>query len=177
MASKALRINGRPQALAIALLAFFLAASGLPARPQEAPRPEGQVIQAALDSAANRFVQASQAFPEELYHYRPHEDARSFAEIVMHVASTNARVAFRALTDAAGREAAPPDVRQFRYLSKQQAIEKLQETFAAIRESTEQGWNAKLPPYWLYAIQHSSEHYGNLVTYYRANGLVPPASR
>ena len=24
---------------------------------------------------------------------------------------------------------------------------------------------------------HSSEHYGLLVAYYRANGLVPPASR
>ena len=26
-------------------------------------------------------------------------------------------------------------------------------------------------------IEHSGEHYGQLVVYYRANGLVPPASR
>jgi hypothetical protein len=26
-------------------------------------------------------------------------------------------------------------------------------------------------------LQHSSEHYGLLVAYYRANGLVPPESR
>ncbi len=30
---------------------------------------------------------------------------------------------------------------------------------------------------WLGVLQHSSEHYGLLVAYYRANGLVPPASR
>ena len=27
------------------------------------------------------------------------------------------------------------------------------------------------------AIEHSGEHYGQLVVYYRANGLVPPDSR
>ncbi|HEY7095151.1 MAG TPA: hypothetical protein VH437_00375 [Terriglobales bacterium] len=30
---------------------------------------------------------------------------------------------------------------------------------------------------WMFAIEHSAEHYGQLVVYYRANGLVPPASR
>jgi hypothetical protein len=26
-------------------------------------------------------------------------------------------------------------------------------------------------------VEHSAEHYGNLVVYYRVNGMVPPASR
>ena len=30
---------------------------------------------------------------------------------------------------------------------------------------------------WNFAIEHSGEHYGQLVVYYRANGLVPPDSR
>ena len=30
---------------------------------------------------------------------------------------------------------------------------------------------------WNSAIEHSGEHYGQLVVYYRANGLVPPDSR
>jgi uncharacterized damage-inducible protein DinB len=29
----------------------------------------------------------------------------------------------------------------------------------------------------MFAIEHSGEHYGQLVVYYRANGLVPPDSR
>jgi hypothetical protein len=30
---------------------------------------------------------------------------------------------------------------------------------------------------WTFAIEHSGEHYGQLVVYYRANNMVPPASR
>jgi hypothetical protein len=30
---------------------------------------------------------------------------------------------------------------------------------------------------WLAVIEHSAEHYGQLVTYYRLNHLVPPESR
>ena len=30
---------------------------------------------------------------------------------------------------------------------------------------------------WTFVIEHSAEHYGQLVVYYRANNLVPPASR
>ena len=30
---------------------------------------------------------------------------------------------------------------------------------------------------WMNAIEHSAEHYGQLVVYYRANNLVPPDSR
>lgn len=30
---------------------------------------------------------------------------------------------------------------------------------------------------WMIAIEHSGEHYGQLVVNYRANNLVPPDSR
>jgi hypothetical protein len=30
---------------------------------------------------------------------------------------------------------------------------------------------------WTFAVEHSDEHYGQLVVYYRANNLVPPDSR
>ncbi len=30
---------------------------------------------------------------------------------------------------------------------------------------------------WLGVTEHTAEHYGLLIAYYRANGLVPPASR
>ena len=30
---------------------------------------------------------------------------------------------------------------------------------------------------WTFTIEHSGEHYGQLVVYYRANNLVPPDSR
>jgi hypothetical protein len=30
---------------------------------------------------------------------------------------------------------------------------------------------------WLGTIEHAGEHYGQLVVYYRLNGMIPPASR
>ncbi len=30
---------------------------------------------------------------------------------------------------------------------------------------------------WLSVIEHDAEHYGQLIAYYRANGVVPPSSR
>jgi hypothetical protein len=30
---------------------------------------------------------------------------------------------------------------------------------------------------WMFATEHSGEHYGQLVVYYRANNMVPPGSR
>ena len=36
---------------------------------------------------------------------------------------------------------------------------------------------AASPEPWLSVIEHSAEHYGLLVAYYRMNNLVPPASR
>lgn len=163
----------------LALIAVWLALASLPSlgQAQESPPTAEQVIQAYLDQVVEKFVTAAQEFPEELYAYRPNEDTRTFAEIVMHVASSNRRVAFRALTEGAGLEAVPPDVREFRFVSKQQAVEKLKESFAAVRRTMETEAGPKLAPYWLYVIQHTSEHFGNLVTYYRNNGLVPPTSR
>jgi hypothetical protein len=37
-------------------------------------------------------------------------------------------------------------------------------------------WGKSLAP-WLSVIEHSGEHYGQLVVYYRLNGTVPPESR
>ena len=36
---------------------------------------------------------------------------------------------------------------------------------------------AKTVEPWISVTEHSAEHYGLLVAYYRANGLVPPQSR
>lgn len=49
------------------------------------------------------------------------------------------------------------------------------EANAALGENPE-GFHGSLEPF-LSVLQHSSEHYGLLVAYYRAHGLVPPASR
>jgi hypothetical protein len=116
----------------------------------------------------DHFVKAAEEFPEDKYNYRPTEEARSFAEIVMHVARFNHLGA----ADDLGRQ--PEDVSAFAFHSKAQAIAKLKESFDQLEEVL------KLKPGLkdvFESMLHASEHYGNLATYYRLNGLVPPASR
>ena len=46
----------------------------------------------------------------------------------------------------------------------------------AAMKANPEGPAKNLQPF-LSVLQHASEHYGLLVAYYRANGLVPPESR
>src|SRR5713226_9278380 len=121
-----------------------------------------------LSYVRNHFVKAAEEFPEDKYNYRPNEDTRTFAEIVMHVARTNHLVA------AGGLGIEDEDVSAFAFHSKAQAIAKLKKSFDQLEEALQHK-----PGSGDVAEQmiHVSEHYGNLATYYRLNGLVPPASR
>ena len=47
---------------------------------------------------------------------------------------------------------------------------------ATLKETPEERFTKSLGP-WLAVIEHAAEHYGQLVVYYRANGMVPPESR
>ena len=47
---------------------------------------------------------------------------------------------------------------------------------SAAMKANPEGPKKNMQPF-LSVLQHSSEHYGLLVAYYRANGLVPPDSR
>ncbi len=140
-------------------------------RQQEAPPTPKDVILRFTQNVGNKLVAIAEEFPEELYEYRPGEGARTFAEILLHIARSNDLIA------SSLAQRAPSDVKQFGYRTKAEAIATLKQSFATVVEAIEQNPDPKRMPAWLYALNHGSEHYGNLVTYYRLNGLVPPASR
>jgi uncharacterized protein YycO len=51
---------------------------------------------------------------------------------------------------------------------------------AELGKTTKYAWGNRLVHNsytWMFVIEHSGEHYGQLVVYYRANNLVPPDSR
>ncbi len=140
---------------------------------KEAPPTAGQIAAGTwawgqdLSYVRDHFVKAAEEFPEDKYDYRPTGEARSFAEIIMHVARYNHLAASHAM------ERQSEDVREFAFHSKAQAIVKLKKSFEELAEVAKQ----KPDNFELGVLIHTSEHYGNLATYYRLNGLVPPASR
>ena len=139
---------------------------------QEAPATPKDVILRFTQNVGNKLVTAAEEFPENLYEYRPSEEARTFAEIVLHIARSNDLIA------SSLAQRAPSDLKQFGYTNKAEAVATLKKSFEDVVAAIEQhGDPNEMQVSWVYALNHGSEHYGNLVVYYRLNGLVPPASR
>ena len=138
-----------------------------------------------LAYAEKQLADIAEDFSEDLYNtYRPtgDEDSRTAAEILLHVAFTNASYGFSLSTEAkkqayAEAHGGAPIAINFRFVSKADTVAQVKEAFAALRQAISETPNPEDNILWVYALVHSSEHYGNLVTYYRVNGLVPPASR
>jgi uncharacterized damage-inducible protein DinB len=133
----------------------------------------------------NYVTQSAKDMPEDKFSYRPTPEVRTFGEIIGHVAGAQYMICAAALGD-------PPRA--------EDAIEKTVKTkdglITALAESTEycgraysQTDPATRAPIELFGMQmtrfhalvlnatHNGEHYGNLVTYLRINGMVPPSSR
>ena len=139
---------------------------------QEAPATPKDVILRFTQTVGNKLVATAEEFPEELYEYRPGEGARTFVEILLHIARSNDLIASHLA------ERAPTDLKQFAYTNKAEAVATLKKSFEDVVAAIEQQSDPTgMPVSWIYPLNHGSEHYGNLVTYYRLNGLVPPASR
>ena len=66
------------------------------------------------------------------------------------------------------------------YPAKAQVVALLEKSIAdadrTLKELPDDSFTKAVEP-WLGVTEHTAEHYGLLVAYYRANGLVPPASR
>jgi hypothetical protein len=137
-----------------------------------------------IQGIEKRMVTIAEDFPGDLYNtYRPKgdEEVRSAAEILLHVAQQNAEVAFE-ISNQQGQKALAAagniaDAKTFVYVSKQDTVTKVKDSFAAVRKAIQDNPDPKNIENWLYVVAHGNGHFGNLVTYYRNNGLVPPSSR
>jgi len=119
------------------------------------------------------------------FSYRATPEVRTFGEIVVHVIDENTGF----LDGAAGSKSAPED-RFSNLKTPPEILKAVNEHFdygdKVLAGMTEQQAMASAPyrnrgevPRWLLimqAIGHAKEHYGNLVTYTRLNGIVPPST-
>jgi len=179
--------------LAIALLA---AAFALPAHAQDAKKkdaavkpadPELKVVLDSWNEIGHKLVAMAEDFPEDKYDFKPTPAQRSFAEQLLHAAGAN----YFFTNPAMGKELpAVEDPKRENYKTKADIVAFVKKSVAdgaaAIQSRGEKGLNSTVPyghqqarvldiAYGL--IEHSGEHYGQLVVYYRLSGLVPPESR
>jgi len=130
------------------------------------------------------LIRSAEMLPQEHYSFKPTPDVRSFGEIVGHVA--NANYMFCAMGSG---EANPSRANFEQTTAKPALVQALKDSFAFC-DRAYQTSDAKLMEKVdvfgqqqdrLYAlimnVGHENEHYGNLVTYLRMKGLVPPSSQ
>jgi hypothetical protein len=137
-----------------------------------------QILVARWAGIGDKVVTLAKEFPPEQFEFRPAPGVRSFADQLRHVAFWNQYVEKTMRgeqADGTANELSPQA-----YAGKKAVVGALRKSFDGVKSVLESGGG--VPPTTdldslVSFIQHGAEHYGQLVVYYRLNGLVPPASR
>ena len=177
---------------AAALLAQ--AAPPAPAPASAAPQPPAFVMP--KDNAGpawNKYMytqlqqfvlKSAERMPEENYGFKPVDSIRSYGQVLGHIADAQ----YRFCSIALGEKSPAPKVEQTK-TSKADLTAALKEAFAycdkaydAMSDATANqpvkmfGTDAPKLGVLIVNSTHTTEHYGNLVTYLRMKGIVPPTS-
>jgi uncharacterized damage-inducible protein DinB len=174
----------------ISMLAIVLVL-GLLASPMfaKAAPSESQTVLTQWNEIGRKLIAMAEDFPEDKYEFKATPAQRSFAEQLLHVAAS-----MYYFTDVAqGKKPRyPDDPKRDDLKTKAQVVafvKKCVEDGAALIKSkgdkgmsdlatdaeSKQQMQVSDLAYGL--AEHSGEHYGQLVVYYRLAGLVPPESR
>jgi hypothetical protein len=164
----------RPKTLVVFLviLAVFPALYAQP----KADNP-AESVRKHLASVDRRLLEMAKDFPEDKYDFRLKPEMRSFGEVLVHLVAGNIYVTQSAKGDP---KAEWGELDAKKYPNKAAIVALLEKEFAAseaaLKALPDSTFTNTVDPY-LSVTDHNSEHYGLLVAYYRASGLVPPASR
>ena len=164
----------------LAALAFLMAGTATRAQDsaQKKPVTPTSAILDNWNDVGNRIVAMAEDWPEDKYGYRPNPDVRTFADVIRHIAGANYEMVNLAAGKKIGVEGDNPPADQFK--TKAQLVEYVKKSLADGAATIQQAGDAEILKrldYWVGYIGHMGEHYGQLVVYYRNNGMVPPASR
>ena len=181
-------VVGTGFALAIALGASILVVRA--ANPAPSPAPSAsQVVLSQWNEIGRKLVAMAEDFPEDKYDFKPTAGQRTFAEQLLHAAAS-----MYYFTDPAQGQKPryPEDPKRDGLKSKAEIVaftKKCVEDGAAVIKSKgdkgmsewvtdpESKQQVQVSDLAYGLAEHSGEHYGQLVVYYRVAGLVPPESR
>ena len=192
--------------LALMVVTLFVGRTSVYAQGQAQNQAPGQAAPSARSRAeetlewwnqiGNKLIAMAKDFPEEKYDFKVQKDQRTFAQNLVHVAAVDYDLISRVSGSQVGpdfgkdKHNPPPDA----YKTKAEVVKLLEAAVAdgaaVIQQQGDAGLDRTMPfgwetgrhvvhvsYIWLSGIEHSTEHFGQLVVYYRANNLVPPESR
>ena len=166
--------------LTLASLVILLAVAGA------APAADPLVAEArgGWDMVKNNVVRAAEKMPEENYAFKPVPEVRSFGQLIGHIADAQ----YMMCSAAKGEKRDPAGVEKTK-TTKADLVAALKESvsycdavYSGLSDAQAAGTikmfgreRSKLGVLY-FNISHDNEHYGNLVTYMRMKGIVPPSS-
>lgn len=167
--------------LLVPVVAFAQASTQAPAPP---PNPLCAGETGFYAYTMNMLIRAAEKMPEENYSFKPTPEVRSFGQIIGHVADAQYFFA----STISGEPNPNPQVEKTK-TTKVELVQALkdatafgQKAYSGMTDAKAaeliQFFGQKMPRLTVMTINtsHSDEHYGNLVTYMRMKGLVPPSS-
>ena len=148
-----------------------------------APQANTDYARQAWREVRTNLLQAATEAPDSLFTFRPTPEVRSFGETLDHIAASEhgyclIALGERPLGGGAGTGATTkPAILTALEASRQVCDRAYAQTDSAAALPAYGGRRATRLHVLLTNAMHNSEHYGNLVTYLRLNGIVPPSSR
>jgi len=171
-----------------ALLVGLVAAPVAAQNQQSSGDPLTGALKRQFEGVARNVKEAAEKMPEEKYSYQATKDVRTFGGFVGHVANAQFLFCSRAKGET------NPNKEDFEKVSGKAALVK---AITASNDYCASVFNGANDKWMLETIaqgqapnvtqvpraavlsgntSHSNEHYGNIVTYMRLNGLVPPST-
>jgi uncharacterized damage-inducible protein DinB len=133
---------------------------------------------------SNTVIRAAEKMPEENYSFKPTPDVRGFGQLVGHVADAN----YMFCSQASGEENPTKGIEKTK-TSKADLVSALKDAVAYCSKTFDSMTDAKgsemiklfnfnMARLSVLSLNtaHTDEHYGNMVTYLRLKGIVPPTS-
>ena len=180
-------MNKRLCFMFVALMAVPVALLGQEKTPAQSVSPANPITASEkgfYSFVSTAVVGAAQKMPEENYSFKPTPEVRAFGQLVGHVADAS----YMFCSTAIGEANPAKDIEKTK-TSKADLVAALKDGVAYCNKAFDSMTDAKgtqmvklfnydLAKLTLFSINsaHTDEHYGNMVTYLRLKGIVPPTS-
>lgn len=170
------------QLTAVAIAALVLTPAA--AFAQASANPFTDAVKAQLTSIKTSITRTADKVGEDLYAFKPTPDVRSLGQLIGHIADGNNGICSAAsgmkpaVTGIEKSKTSKADLQKAladSFAFCEQAIASMDDTKGAEIIKAMGGMQPRLMVF-AFNNSHLNEHYGNLVTYMRLKGIVPPSS-
>ena len=181
-------MNKRLSFLFVALTAAPVALLGQEKPPASSPPPANPITESEkgfYSFVSGAVVGAAQKMPEENYSFKPAPEVRTFGQLVGHVADASYMFCSKAIGEANPAR----DIEKTKTSKAADLVAALKDGVAYCNKAFDSMTDAKgsqmvkffnfdTAKLTMFSINtaHTDEHYGNMVTYLRLKGIVPPTS-